>query len=227
MKFCYLLPIFFISFSAKCEDYLNLVTGNDYPPYSDERLPEGGIFTAKVKQILNKLNIKYKIEFMPWARGYELVKKGTFSATFPYTFTEERNKEVLYLKKSILSTKIFIYTHIKYKNKKSIDDFNGLVFCAPNGYYIEESIQNKINKEEIKLQKQFDAKSCLISIINSDADFMILGSEHIKKYQEESTEILKKIVPLKNPIKKIELYIVFNKNIDKNIYNKIEKELNK
>ena len=126
---------------------------------------------------------------MPWARGYELVKKGSYSATFPYTYTEERNKEVLYLKKAILSSKIYIYTHVKYKNKKSIDDFNGMVFCTPNGYYIEESIESKIKKEEIKVQKLFDVKSCLLSILNNDADFMILGSEHIKKYQDESSEI--------------------------------------
>ena len=64
-----------------------------------------------------------------------------------------------------------------------------MVFCTPNGYYIEESIESKIKKEEIKVQKLFDVKSCLLSILNNDADFMILGSEHIKKYQDESSEI--------------------------------------
>lgn len=223
MPLFYLLLSFFIVSTASAEEILRLVTGNDYPPYSDEKLPGGGLFTAKVTKILNKLQIKFQIDFMPWARGFEDVKKGTYTATFPYTYTEERAKDVLYLKKALISSKIYLYTHKKHKEKKSVQDFEGLIFCTPNGYFIEESIEKRIHTGKIKLQKQFDAKSCVLSVLSSKADFMILGSEHMRIYQNESLEIQKNIIALQQPLKIINLYMVFNKNTDKNLILKIEK----
>jgi len=46
-------------FSLEGSNSLKLVTGNDYYPYSDEKLKDGGIFTSIVKKILKISKVKY------------------------------------------------------------------------------------------------------------------------------------------------------------------------
>ncbi len=80
-----ILIILFLSINLKSFsiETLKLVTGNDFSPFTDEKLKNGGMYTSVIKTILNRLKIHYEIEFYPWARGYELVKKEKFDATFP------------------------------------------------------------------------------------------------------------------------------------------------
>ena len=116
-------------FSLVSSNSLKLVTGNDYSPYSDEKLKEGGIFTFIVKKILNKLNISYTLDFLPWARGYDMVKNSKYDATFPYVFTKERSLEVHFSKISLVEIKSYIFTNNKNKKKdRRFQRFNILPF---------------------------------------------------------------------------------------------------
>lgn len=40
-----------------------------------------------VKKILKSMNTDFNIQFLPWARGYEMTQKGNYFFTFPYIKT--------------------------------------------------------------------------------------------------------------------------------------------
>ena len=52
------------------EEGLRLVTGNDYKPFTDESLPEGGLANEIVKRSYDQIGVKYSIEWKPWKRGF-------------------------------------------------------------------------------------------------------------------------------------------------------------
>jgi polar amino acid transport system substrate-binding protein len=63
---------------------LDIVTGNDFAPYADEKLPNGGFATDLVREVIKKIGTETNIRFLPWKRGYELTTSGETLATFPY-----------------------------------------------------------------------------------------------------------------------------------------------
>lgn len=218
------LPFLFSLLNIFAMEPLKLATGNDYPPYSDESLQEGGMYTSIVKSILNKLKIPYTIEFLPWARGYDMVKTGKYDATFPYAFTTERNNEVKYSKVSIIETSVYIFANIKFKNRTNLKEFKGTTFCTPTGYYIEDAILNLLNKNELKKLKKFNEKSCLDAVMSKEADFMVASETQINEYKKKNANIFKFITKIKTPINTIKLFIIYSKNTDDSLIKKIDRE---
>ena len=54
---------------------LRVIT-EDFPPMNYMEKGEiKGISTAIVKKVLERANIPYTLELLPWARGYEITKK--------------------------------------------------------------------------------------------------------------------------------------------------------
>ena len=106
------------------------------------------------------MNAKYSIQYLPWARGYEMVKKGKAELTFPYIKTEAREKEVIYAKDYLMQTNLYIITNLQpqNENKKSLSDFKNNIFCNPIGYAFEPVIKELVDKKEmqIKIVTEFD-----------------------------------------------------------------------
>ncbi len=73
---------------------VRLVTGNDYKPFTDQSLPQGGMITAIVNQIFIKMGYIPEIEFLSLSRGYSLSSRGAVLGTFPYVKTPERLAEI-------------------------------------------------------------------------------------------------------------------------------------
>ncbi len=216
----------FISLNLKIYSLepIKLVTGNDFSPFTDEKLKNGGMYTSVLKSILKKINLPYKIEFYPWARGYEMLKKEKFDVSFPYAFTKERSKEVQFSKVSLVESSIYIYTNIKYKNKKNINELKGTIFCSPVGYYIEDIALNLLNKNELKKISKFDQKSCIEAVINNEANFVILSEIQMKEYKKQKIVFFDHIVKIGSPINKMKLFLIYRKNFNANLIKKIDSE---
>jgi len=192
-----------------------VVTGNDYAPFTDEKLPDGGVYTSIVKKILARMKVKYSLEFLPWARGYEMVKKGKADLTFPYIITEERKNETVYAAEPLMSAKIYLVTNLKPQNeaRKTVADFKGAVFCNPVGYAQEPSVQAMIEKKELTIVREFDAITCLKTVIAGQADVLTLNGEYLRKLSKEGAyNSLYRKVDL--PVAINPHYVIFSKLTD-------------
>ncbi|WP_157752197.1 hypothetical protein [Shewanella benthica] len=60
---------------------LSLTTGDDYPPFTDRKLAQGGMATTLVLNAFEKSGYFVKeIEWLPWKRGYTLAQRGQYHA---------------------------------------------------------------------------------------------------------------------------------------------------
>ena len=75
---------------------VQLVTGDDYAPFTDRELPQGGMLTELVQQALLQAGHQPKLSWLPWKRGYQATLRGQFDVTFPYLKTAEREADYLF-----------------------------------------------------------------------------------------------------------------------------------
>ena len=75
---------------------VTVLTGNDYPPFADETLPEGGLATDVVRRVFAQMAEPVEILFRPWERGMVETQAGKYLATFPWSYNAEREKTLAY-----------------------------------------------------------------------------------------------------------------------------------
>jgi polar amino acid transport system substrate-binding protein len=67
-------------------DSVHLITGSDYPPYTDESLEGGGVFTQLMDAAMASVDTEYQITFVnDWGAHLPvLLPSGAFDGTFPW-----------------------------------------------------------------------------------------------------------------------------------------------
>jgi len=170
------VSLLFISIIAKAESIVKLATGNEYPPFSDEKLKEGGLFTQIVKTVLKSANINSTIEFVPWKRAETLTETGEFMAAFPYMKTVEREKNYQFSDPVYaIEAKIIVNKNssIKFDKIGEIEGLKGKTFCKPKGYGLEKFIEELVNKKYItQTRTPADMKGCILLLDRNEVDFV-------------------------------------------------------
>lgn len=120
--------------SAPLDSALDLVTGNDFAPFTGEDLPEGGLLTEIVRRAFGEVGLRYEVRFVPWRRGYDGVLAGKFLGTFPYVRTPDREMEMLF-SDPLLEVRQLVYLSAHSGMVfHTPQDFRGRTVCAPVGY---------------------------------------------------------------------------------------------
>ncbi len=223
---CFVKIIFCLSIlNFSHAQQITIITGNDYGPYTDEKLPDGGVYTYFVKQILNKMEFKYSIEFYPWARGYEMIKRAKAALSFPYIKTVERQAEIIYSEYPLMTSNLYLITNHKKtnSNKNKILDFKGSIICSPVGYAKERSIQEMLSKNLLSEIKEFNAKDCLNAVLEGKADLVATNNEYLleRKKQGMNESLFRKI---NSPLASNPLYVIFPKSSDSKFIEEFNKQ---
>ncbi len=69
---------------------LSVSTGNDYAPFADKNLPEGGMTAEIVKRAFAVMGDTADVAFVDWTKAYDDAKAGKYAATFPWFESAER-----------------------------------------------------------------------------------------------------------------------------------------
>jgi len=111
---------------------IQLVTGDNYPPYVDRELDGGGWVTAGVISALEKAGFQVEpLGWWPWKRGLEETRDGNTDGTFPWGYTPERAQDVLYSKPLFFNS---AHAWIRKGSAVSPDKPSQRGFCLPLGY---------------------------------------------------------------------------------------------
>ena len=174
MKTYVICLILFIMTTVASADTLQLVTGNNYPPFTDENLPSGGMITEIVDLVFKKVGYQPQIVFRPWKRGYAETKKGVFVATFPYIKTEERLQDFIYSQPiNTVYTRVFV---LKDAPIRELQDLTGRRICVPLGYGVSESLGGMLKKELFNAESNpVDLVGCLKMMLSGRKDFFIIN----------------------------------------------------
>ncbi len=160
--------------AASVQAEVDVVTGNDYAPFTDEELPEGGLATELVVEAFAEMDRELNIDFRPWARGYHDTQQGVFAGTFPYVHSEERAEEMLYSEQPLANiANIVVSTAedaVEYDGPASLE---GLTLCYALGYALPPVVDEMIEQGAIDTHEIEDIERCPRLMELDRADFFI------------------------------------------------------
>jgi polar amino acid transport system substrate-binding protein len=153
---------------------IQLVSGDDYKPYADSKLPEGGMTTELTKKAFAEVKKEVQLSWLPWKRGYDEAKLGNFAATFPYLKTPDREQDFYY---SDVLVKIqdfpFVKNGAKNLNFAKPDTLAGTTICLPLGWAPTPKLVNLIKNKSIKVESPKDLSTCVKMVATGRADYFI------------------------------------------------------
>lgn len=151
---------------------IDLVTGNDFKPYADETLPEGGMLTDIVVTAFRDLGYEPVVDFLNWPSGYDLTNRGKFAATWAWAPTAEREADFLY-SDSLAEDLTFAYWHVDRPQRfEQIDDIKGSRVCRAVDYYTE-FMDHLIESGDIEFTQPKDINDCWRGLADGSFDFVI------------------------------------------------------
>lgn len=152
---------------------LRLVTGDNYPPFTGQALPGGGLLTQIVNAALAQQQLNSSLDWRPWKRGYLMAAQGKYDATFPYVQTAQRDSEFLFSKP--------LYTleqHIFSRAGEAFepDNLAGLLgkrFCYPLGWQPPAVIQQLLDSGKITRHEPGKLSDCAKLLLLNRDDFFL------------------------------------------------------
>jgi len=153
---------------------LDIVTGNDFKPYTDENLPGGGLSTEIVTTAFRNIGYDTVVDFVNWPTGYDLTKRGKFVATLPYVPTDERKKDFLF-SVSLADDLTFVYWHKdRPKDFQKLDDLKGHTVCRNEGYFTD-FLDEMIQADQIEFIQFKQTEDCWRGLTDGSIDFVVQG----------------------------------------------------
>ncbi|KAB8041032.1 transporter substrate-binding domain-containing protein [Silvanigrella paludirubra] len=125
-KFIYIILFFHLE-NLYASEILRICSGVS-PPYIEGNMEigvaSGGIEVEIIEIIFKKLNIKYKIEIIPWAKCEFGLNAGTFDASLKVSKNSERENFILYPKFPIWESNFVFFTNVETKNLYKIESYD-------------------------------------------------------------------------------------------------------
>lgn len=177
---------------------LALVTGDDYPPFADSRLPGGGAATVVVRHVVAIMGDEAAIEFLPWRRGYEEALRGHYDATFPHVRTPERERDFLYSDALFHVRQSVFMPAARRFDYRGPADLQGRRVCIALGYAAPAALQAMIAAQQVERVTPSSASACPALLASDRADFFIqdlrIGSALVQK-----TGLAREVVAVSDP----------------------------
>lgn len=186
---------------------LTFVTGNDYAPYTDEKLPDGGMMTEVAREVAKKMGQDTTILFQPWKRGYAATLAGEADGTFPYVRSPEREAEMLYSEPMFVLRQSVFMPKSKTFAFDGLDSLKGKTVCSPIGYALPPPVEALVKAGAIKRQEPPDLQTCTKFLTLGRADF-IIGDNSTVLTSARQAGTADAIQPASKPFDEISLHLV-------------------
>lgn len=102
------------------------ITTGDYPPFLSEEAAHYGPWAQVVREAFALENIQVEIQFLPWARAYNLVKDGERDGTILWGHKAERYPDMYYSDTVWEGQDVFFHLKSYPFAWKTIDDLKGI-----------------------------------------------------------------------------------------------------
>ena len=168
---------------------VTLITGDDYAPFTDRKLPEGGLFTELMKRIMEEGNPEggFSINWVnDWnAHVDTLVPQGLVDITFPWTQPTDCASipEDFHCVNFLRSEPMFEQLVLIYQAKdrpfpfQKDSDMEGKHVCRPTGYPLWDLDQygrNWLKDQKIKLEQPLQVGDCFRMLVDGKVDAVLI-----------------------------------------------------
>ena len=117
----------------------------DYEPFTGRTLPDFGLFTRRVVEVLEEAGIEHRIEFYPWLRIEKMMEDGEIWASFPYVPTPKRMETFDFVPIPGAWTVNYVF-YARERDGASLpgdwDSLAGYRFGIVPGYWYVESLED-------------------------------------------------------------------------------------
>lgn len=169
---CLFLGVFLLGAAADraAAQELPIVTGNNYFPYTDERLPEGGLATLIVRTVFQRVGLDIRIDYKTWEEGYRATLNGDYAATYPYVKNAERAEKFFYSKKLFgVRPLLFVsFQNALYINE--VEDVIGKTLCVPKGWAIDPYLLKAVSNAKARIFNGTTVLGCFQLLHRGDVD---------------------------------------------------------
>lgn len=155
---------------------IRLVTGDDYAPFTGQELPEGGMLTELVQQVLLHAGHQPSLTWLPWKRGYQAALKGQFDATYPYLPTAERQADYLFSATLYETTQRLFSRASDALEPEDAGRLTGKRMCLPLGWQPPPHFARLLEAGKLQLHEPQDLTTCARLIDMGRDDFFIADS---------------------------------------------------
>ena len=190
-----------------------LMATGEWTPYTSADMPDYGEFTRLVSIVFKEMGEEPEYLFYPWRRCYDSVVKGRIWAAFPYSYTDERAKEVWFTDSLRYSTTVLFYYEPPGETKQftfnNIEDLKSYRMGGVTGYFYEEIFRNAgvevdyVSKEINGMEKLILGRIDLFTL--NDA----VGWNLIKENFSDKARYFK---ALPHPLSRNGLHLIVTKN---------------
>ena len=204
-----------LSFAVHAEP-IQLVSGNDYAPYAGSKLKDGGLVTELVRKAFLQVGKEANLTWLPWARGFAETKKGGFAATFPYSKTEERARDMLFSDPIVsLQLRVFAKGGVSKFDFSQLSGFVGSTMCLSSGATAHPKLIAMLQTGQLKRFAPMDMSVCILLVNSGEADFFVMeervGRAALAASGLEPGAVVLADVP---PLSSSDLYLVAPKHVD-------------
>ncbi|MFG1496498.1 transporter substrate-binding domain-containing protein [Saccharospirillum sp. HFRX-1] len=168
-----LVAILVMALTVAARAEVRLVTGNDYPPFTDQSLPDGGLSSRLVQAAFAATGETVDIRFQPWLRGYRATLNGDFDATFPYVHTDQREAEMQFSDPFMNVDTVIISRASQPLDYQSVESLRGMALCRAQGWGLPAVIRDGIAAGIIQVVDAPQYTSCFRMLLAGRVDFLL------------------------------------------------------
>ena len=133
---------------------LKIATTNS-PPFCDETLPDGGVYTAITREAFQRTGYTLDIDFLPWKRAFEMTKNGYYDGLMLVSYREERAQYLHYTDSIIKEEGVLFSQKGRNITYTKLEDLSPYIIGVMRGSLLAELlIAKNLKVEEVTTHKQ-------------------------------------------------------------------------
>lgn len=152
---------------------ITFVTGNEYPPFAGETLPQEGMLTEVVRTAFNAIGYDVNIEFWGWKYGLSATKEGKFTGVFPHVKNQERQADFYY---SQPLYRVLTRAFVRQENAftfNTLNDLQGLTVCRFEGASTH-TLEPLVEKQLLVLRTPATLETCFNLLVREKVDVVVV-----------------------------------------------------
>jgi len=154
-------------------DSVYIVTGNGFLPFSDEKMPNGGMATEIVQRAFAHGGVNVKVDFLDWILAETRSIERRYIAIFPYAKTEEREVNFIF-SRPFYEAVAQMYTQASNRNSLAvIEDLAGLRVCRPEADFTD--FMDHVVGSLRDFQRPKTIEECFVRLIEGRVDVVVGG----------------------------------------------------
>lgn len=207
----------------KTEADLTLLTGSDYPPFTDRSLPGEGMVTELVNAALELAPspVSYAVNWHDdWSDHLQMLNDKEFDMGFPWvkpdcvaTPDHQRCRDY-HFSDPLMIMPVMLFTPVDKQFEFTKDsDIEGKTLCRPETWFVHDLDREDrrwLSEGKVKLEQPKSAEACFALLDEGKVDAVslnvFLGAATILELG-----LRDKVVPLERPLSEIGLHVIISK----------------